>query len=171
LEDWDIESGADDDRARIGKFKRLQSPGVSRSNGNHVIFGDIQNPGWNEGFIAKIYADGSFVATNNPGRCLAYGSLDQLKTDFETVKTRLISEGLLNLPKEPLTRGLDHYRTRFIGIASENILELRSDGEVVDFSKPIKHPTKKEEDFWRIFELEQSLIDSILRAGMKAPSN
>ena len=80
----------------------------------------------------------------------------------------LVREGLLDIPRNPLTRGLDHYRTRFIALSVGGQLQIRSDAEVVDFSKPRTHPTKKEEEFTRIFNQEQQFIDSLLQAGMHA---
>jgi hypothetical protein len=70
------------------------------------------------------------------------------------------------MPRDPLTRGLDHHRTRFIELYDENGLQVRSDAEVVDFSKPGTHPTKKEEEFARIFNQEEPFINSLLHAGM-----
>jgi hypothetical protein len=61
---------------------------------------------------------------------------------------------------------LDHYRTRFIALSYGGDFQVRSDAEVVDFSKPRTHPTKKEEEFTRIFNQEQEFIDSLLQAGM-----
>jgi hypothetical protein len=43
-------------------------------------------------------------------------------------------------------------------------LQIRSDAEVVDFSKPRTHPTKKEEEFSRIFDGKHRLIESLLHA-------
>lgn len=170
LEDWSVESSADNDRVRIHKLTRLKTvTNVANGDSDHILFGDIQNPGWNAGLILKIYSDDTFVAVNNFGRCRAYGSLRQWDTDFQKVKKRLTGEGLLNIPKEPLTSDLAHFRTRFIGIASKGILELRTDAEVLDLSKSTKYPTKKQQAFTRIFELEKPFMDSILSSGMKAP--
>ena len=166
LADWEIESNAATDRARVSKFYTLLSPSASfGSLRNYVVFGDVQNPGWNEGFIAKIYGDDSFVATDNSGTCLAHGSLNQLQAgqNLEAIKARLLTEGFMSSPKEPTTRGLDHYRTRFIELSLDGVRHLRTDAEVVDFGR--KHPTKKEEDFRGIFRQEEPFISSILRAG------
>ena len=172
LADWEIESNAATDRARVSKFYTLLSPSASfGSLRNYVVFGDVQNPGWNEGFIAKIYGDDSFVATDNSGTCLAHGSLNQLQAgqNLEAIKARLLTEGFMSSPKEPTTRGLDHYRTRFIELSLDGVRHLRTDAEVVDFDR--KHPAKKEEDFRRIFRQEEPFISSILRAGRKLPPN
>lgn len=165
LQDWEIESNAAMDKARVGKFTALSSQLVKGSKSmDFVVFGDIQNPGWDKGFVAKVYEDNSFVTANNLGKCLAYGTLSNL--DFAGLKDRLVREGLLNIPREPLTRGLDHYRTRFIALSVGGELQVRSDAEVVVFSKPRTHPTRKEEEFKRIFNQEQQFIDSLLQAGM-----
>ena len=170
LEDWSIVSNSDNDRARIGKLTTLKTgTNTSIGDSDHILFGDIENPGWNQGLILKIYSDDTYVAVNNFGRCLANGSLHQLDTDFQTIKKRLTGEGLLDIPKEPLSSDLAHFKTRFIGIASKGILELRSDAERIDPAKLSTYPTKKQQALSRIFELEKPLMDSILRAGMKAP--
>jgi hypothetical protein len=165
FQDWEIESNAAMDRARVSKFTALSSQPITGSkSAEYVVFGDVQNPGWDKGFVVKAYAEGSFVAANNSGKCLAYGKLSNL--DFATLKDRLVREGLLDVPRDPLTRGLDHYRTRFIALSYGGDFQVRSDAEVVDFSKPRTHPTKKEEEFTRIFNQEQEFIDSLLQAGM-----
>jgi WD40 repeat protein len=165
LSDWNIESSSDDDRARINQYRRL---GPLTKNLNHIVFGDIQNPGWNEGLLAKIYGDGTFVVTNNPGRCIAYGSLDQFKTNFESVRARLVSEGLLGIPKEPLVLGADHYRTRFMELALDGVSELRSDADSIEVLLK-GGPAKKREAFSRVFSQEEPFINSLMHAGMKPP--
>ena len=117
-----------------------------------------------------MYADGRFVATDNFGKCLAYGSLDDLKTDFESVRNRLVSEGLIDVGKDPLTLGADHYGTGFIELTINGVSELRSDAD--DIEVLLKGgPAKKREAFSRIFNPEKRFIDSILNAGMKPPAN
>jgi WD40 repeat protein len=171
LNDWDIESSSDDDRAKINQFRSLLSEKVTNEKSNHILFGDIQNPGWNEGFVAKIYQEeGSFVVTNNPGRCVAHGRLDQLKTDFESVKNRLVTEGILSVPKEPLVLGADHYRTRFVEITLNGVPELRSDADSIEVLLK-GGAAKKREAFSRIFDQEEPFINSLLHAGMKLPPN
>jgi WD40 repeat protein len=167
LSDWNIESSSDDDRASVNQFRRL---GPLRKSLNHIVFGDIQNPGWNEGLLAKIYDDGTFVVTNNPGRCVAYGSLDQFKTNFDSVRARLVSEGLLGIPKEPLVLGADHYRTRFIELALDGVPELRSDADSIEVLLK-GGPAKKREAFTRVFSQEEAFINSLRQAGMKPPAN
>src|SRR5262249_45952005 len=97
--DWTIESSAAMDRARIAEARSLLTQ--ARSTSDYAIFGYVQNPGWSEGFVAKVYDDGSFVASDNSGKCRAYGSLSQLKTDFASIKHRLISEGLIAVGRDP----------------------------------------------------------------------
>ncbi|HEU4435629.1 MAG TPA: hypothetical protein VFR51_19750, partial [Pyrinomonadaceae bacterium] len=110
LQDWFIESTAGADRARIKEF-RLLLEDRTRGNSERLVFGYTQNPGWDEGFIAKLYGDGRFVAASTTGKCLAYGSLEDLKTDLPTVRNRLISKGLIAIPRDPLVLGTDHYGT------------------------------------------------------------
>jgi WD40 repeat protein len=171
LRDWNVESSAAEDRVRVNRFQKLQArAALPREASNHIVFGDIQNPGWNEGFVAKIYGDGTFVVSNNPGRCLAYGSLVQLKTDFETVKTRLVGEGLLAVAKEPLTISAAHFRTRFIELMLSSVPELRTDADNIEVL--LKSSTsKKREAFSRLFSQEETFMNSLIRAGMKSPPN
>jgi len=168
FQDWEMESDAVMDKARVNKFISISSkPAAPEMHAGYVVFGDVQNPGWYEGFIVKVYGTGDFIAASNSGECLAYGSLNTTATpSFAALRTRLLAEGILSVPRNPLTRGLDHYRTRFIELFDEHGLELRSDAEVVDFTKPRTHPTKKEEDFTRIFNQEEPFIHSLLQAGM-----
>lgn len=171
LQDWSIESSAATDRARVATVRSLLPlDRPAETNSNHIIFGDVKNPGWNESFVVKIYGNGSFVATNNSGKCLAYGHLDQLQTDFESLKKRLVGAGLLSIPKEPLTIGADHYRTRFIDLTLNGVPELRSDAESIEELLKGGLP-KKREAFSRIFDKEEPFLTSLLRAGMKQPAN
>src|SRR5262249_49104656 len=63
FQDWEIESDAAMDRARVSKFTALSSQSVTGSKGaEFVVFGDVQNPGWDKGFVVKVYGDGRFVA-------------------------------------------------------------------------------------------------------------
>ncbi|HLF83108.1 MAG TPA: WD40 repeat domain-containing protein [Blastocatellia bacterium] len=170
LRDWSIESNAAADRVMIREFQSLLWRSPSPMNSDYAIIGYVQNPGWNEGFVAKIYGDGSFVATDNSGKCRAYGSLVQLKTDFESVRKRLVSEGLIDIAKNPLTLGADHYGTRFIELTINGVPELRSDADNV--AVLLKGgPAKKRESFSRVFNQEEAFINSILNSGMKAPPN
>lgn len=168
FQDWEIESNAAMDRARVNKFDSLLSlPRRQKAPFEYVVFGDVQNPGWDKGFVVKVYGEGNFVAANNSGECLAYGSLNTTTTaNFDSLKTHLLREGLLSIPRDPLTRGLDHYRTRFIELSVAGGPQVRSDAAVVDFSKLRTHKTKKEEDFTRIFTQEEPFINSVLRSGM-----
>ncbi len=174
LVDWAIESDAGADRAVVYKFQLLvPQPKSSTTLSNYAVFGDIQNPGWNKGFVAKVYGDGSFVAATNMGTCLAYGSLAKSNagSDFGSLKTRLVRDGILSVPKNPVTSGTDHYRTRFIELVVDGTSELRSDGELVDFSKTGKYPTQKQKGFRLIFEGEEEFLNSLLHAGMTLSTN
>lgn len=167
LEDWSIESSAGADQARIHEIRSLLDD-RARAFSDHVVFGYVQNPGWDQGYVAKLYNDGRFVAANNNGKCLAYGSLADLKTDFSTVRNRLISSGLTSISVEPLTLGADHYSTAFIELTLNGVPELRSDAD--DIAVLLKGgPAKKREAFSRIFATEKQFVSSILHAGMKLP--
>jgi hypothetical protein len=95
--------------------------------------------------------------------------LDQLKTDFESVRKRLVAEGVLDVPKEPLVLGADHYRTRFMEVTLNGVPELRSDADSIEVLLK-GGPAKKREAFSRIFDQEESFINSLLRSGMKLPT-
>ncbi len=167
LQDWAIESGAAGDRARVGEFRTLAAHArTPEINSQQIVFGDVQNPGWNEGFTAKIYGDGRFVAADNSGKCLAYGHLDQLKTDFQTLRKRLVESGLLSLPTQPLAPQTAHFRVRFIELMSDGVREVRTDAD--SFEALLKgEPAKKREAFSRIFDGEESFLNSLLHAGLK----
>jgi WD40 repeat protein len=167
LQDWSIESTAGTDRARIKEF-RLLLEDRARGNSDHLVFGYTQNPGWDEGFVAKLYGDGRFVATSTAGKCLAYGSLDDLKTDLTTVRSRLISRGLIDVARDPLTLGADHYGTGFIELTLNGVPELRSDADDIDVLLR-GGPAKKRQAFSRIYVQEKPFIDSILKAGLNLP--
>jgi WD40 repeat protein len=168
LRDWALESSASKDRARVGTLRLLRPRGGEGAAPGHVIFGDSQNPDWDKSFVAKVYGDGSFVAADNSGRCLSYGHLGQLKTDFGSLTKRLVGEGLLSVPKEPLTLGASHFRTRFIELESGGGPELRSDADSVEVLLK-GGPAKKREAFTRVFELEEQFINSLLKAGLNVP--
>jgi WD40 repeat protein len=168
LRDWIIESSAAMDRARISDARSLLTPGHSKAD--FATFGYVQNPGWNEGFVVKVYDDGSFVASDNSGKCRAYGSLSQLKTDFESVRNRLVSDGLIAVGRDPLTLGADHYGTAFIELTINGVSELRSNADDIGILLN-GGPAKKRDAFDRVFKQEKPFIDSLLQAGMKLGAN
>ncbi|HEX8738295.1 MAG TPA: hypothetical protein VF721_23370 [Pyrinomonadaceae bacterium] len=163
LQNWALESSAADDRARVDKFKLLLPKGQPKSD--YIVFGTVQNPGWNEGYVAKIFGDGSFAASNNSGKCLSYGNLSELKTDYQAVRKRLLDRDLLLIPKAPLTIGADHYRTQFIELSTEGISEIRSDAD--SFEILINGQSKKREAFSKIYRQEELFLKSLLKAGFK----
>lgn len=167
LNDWYIESTAAVDRARVVGSRSLIDD-RARANPDHIVFGYVQNPGWSDGYVAKIYSDGRFVAASTDGKCLSYGSLADLKTDFVSVRDRLISRGLLEVGKDPLTLGADHYGTAFIEVMINGVPELRSDADDIQVLLN-GGPAKKREAFGRIFRPEKAFVDSILKAGLKLP--
>lgn len=165
LDDWSIESFAANDRIRIAKSTQL----IAAENAlkEFIVFGDVQNPGWNMGSIVKIYADGTLITTDNPGKCVSKGNLSQFKTDFLTVKKRLIDAGLLNIPKEPLTLGASHFRTRFITISDGGKEHPRSDADDIQALLDGK-PAKKREAFNALYLKEQAFINSLI-SGRNPP--
>jgi hypothetical protein len=171
LLEWSIETTSSANRVRVRKFQPLLHASATKyALSNFVIFGDIQNPGWNKGAIVKIYGDGSFVATNNPGACLAYGALGESTPirDFESLKSSLLKKGLVSLAKLPLTRQYPHFRTRFIRLNTNGVSELRTDAEVVDFSNPVNHPTKKEAEFDGLFMQYESFLDILRNSSFES---
>lgn len=161
LDDWSIESSSAEDRIRIDRIRALAAEvDLTGDKRDYIIFGDIQNPGWNEGFLTKIYSDGTFVTTNNPGRCLVTGSLAQLGTDFLAVKNRLIKKGIMALAKEPLTPDAAHFRTRFIELTVDGEPELRTDAEDIQRLLNGGQP-KKREAFSLIYSTEEVFINSL----------
>lgn len=171
LQDWAIVSSSDADRVRVERFSPLLPRGqTSTAQSEHITLGLTQNPGWDESFMVKIYGDGTFFATNNAGKCLASGRLEQLRTDFASVKRRLVSGGLLSVPKEPLTLGADHYGTAFIELSAGGATELRSDADDVGVLLS-GGPAKKREAFRRVFQPEEQFIKSLLRAGVRPPAH
>lgn len=171
LEEWAVESGAGHHRARVEGWRPLL-PRAARAENlrEHVVFGDTRNPGWDESFVLKVYGDGSFLATDNAGKCLAYGHLGQLGTDFRTLRARLVGAGLLGLPVEPLVLGADHYRTRFIELGTGGAREVRSDADSVKVLLE-GGPARKREAFRRIFGAEEDFLSKLLRAGLRPPQD
>jgi|GEM_PF-3344637 len=171
LQDWSIESSAAEDRARVAGFRTLLAGGrADEAAAEHIVFGMSQNPDGAKGYVAKIYADGSFVSASSSGKCLAHGHLGELKTDFEAVRKRLLGRGLLAVPKEPLTLGAAHYRTHFIEVFSGGVAETRSDAD--DPGPLLDGVSKKREAFRRVFEPELPFINSLLGAkNQQAPAN
>ena len=163
LSDWEYEISAGRVRVRVNQSQNLLTQSKSKRRLDHIVFGDVQNPGWDEGLLAKLYQDGTFMVTNNPGQCLAYGQLDQSNVDFKTVRTRLVNQGLLTVPKEPLVSGIDHFHTRFIELRVNGISELRSDedGFIVD--------SPKREMFGQVYEREEAFIKKLRNAGLSGP--
>ncbi len=170
FEDWSIESNAAQDWARIKVARSLLTAGHSNAVSEYITFGDVQNPGWDRGFVARIYADGSFVAADNSGKCRAYGSLDQFHTDFSSVKKRILTEGLFDLAKEPITLGTDHYRTRFIEVTENGIPNLRTDAVDINLMMNGAPPTKRKA-FEKLYVQEEAFINSMLNSGMKLPAS
>jgi len=166
FQDWEIQSDAATDKARVNKFVSLWwGPKSDKVRTEYAVFGDAQSPAWNEGFVLKVYGGGGFVAARNTGECLAYGLMNVPETpDFPALSARLVNKGLLSVPRDPLTMGTDHFRTRFIELSQGGDLQIRSDARLIDFSSP--RPTKKQEEFWRIFDEEQGFVDALLHAGM-----
>lgn len=166
IDQWDTVSRSQDTRIRIHRFQPLLKPDARRSaDSEYILFGDIQNPGWGDGYVGKIYHDGTFVVARNLGECVAYGTLAQFNTDFVTVKKRMIDEGLLAVSRDPLSLGSAHFRVVFLGIATGGTLHLRSDADSIqrmldDGSSP------KRDAFRRVYAKEKEFIDQLVNAGI-----
>ena len=158
LDEWALEKSSVKDKIRVGQF-RIVGPVLSERS-DYIVFGDIQNPGWNEGALTKIYSDGTYLTTDNPGRCVAKGNISQMGADYAEVKKRLIHRGILNVPKEPLTANTPHFRTNFVVLTVNGKEELRSDAEDVEVLLK-DGPAKKREAFWKIISPEETLIKSL----------
>lgn len=170
LLDWEVHRSASEHRIAVREFRELGPKSKQRSAlENYVVFADIQNPGWNRGQIIKIFADGSFVATNNPGVCMAYGSLSDLDPPqtFAEIRAQLLANGLLTLPDKPLTHGTDHYRIRFVELSVNGISYLRSDARLVRFDEK----DKKYEKFDELYGRFEPTISKLLRAGRREPEH
>lgn len=158
LDEWAIERNSANDKIRVDRLRTLGSN--LKPDSEHIVFGDIQNPGWNKGFITKIYFDGTFVTTDNPGRCVATGTVAQMGIDFPGVKKRLIDSGILSVPKEPLTPGSAHFQTQFIEVTVNGKAELRTDAE--DIGLLLKGgQAKKRDAFRKIISAEEAFINSL----------
>lgn len=166
LQKWFIESSAGEDRTRVSDFKPLASG--KNATADSIVFGFIQNPGWNEGYIAKIYADGSFVTANNPGVCKSYGNLSQLNTDFSSVRKRLTDARVLEIPKTPNSPLGAHYGMLFIELTEDSKSELRTDADSLENVLNAK-PANKREAFRAIYSKEEAFINQLLSAGLKLP--
>ncbi len=165
LDDWSLVTSSTGSKIKIDQFRKLRKEGSEDSN-DYIIFGEVHNPGWDEGTLIKIYSNGDFVAASNgSGTCRAFGSLDVLKTDFKTVKERLINEGLLTIAREPLTLGADHYGTVFIEIVSDGKPELRTNAD--DIRKLMANGGKsaKREAFNQLYLREKPFVESLIRVG------
>lgn len=163
LKNWSIVSSSADDKAKIDEFKTFLNK--DNDDSNYIVFGVGENPGF--GYMIKIFSNGNFVSSNRDGKCLSYGNLSQLKTDFKTVKKRLLDEEFLSIPKEPLTIGADHFRTEFIEIVTNGFSEIRTDADSFELLMKEKGRTKKRESFSKISAKERLFIDSILKAGFR----
>ena len=70
---------------------------------------------------------------------------------------RLISRGIIDVGKDPLTLGTDHYGKPFIEITINGVTELRSDADDVRVLLN-RGPAKKREAFSRIFNRKKGLL-------------
>lgn len=163
LKDWFIVSSSADDKAKIAEFRTFLNNNDDAKN--YIVFGVGENPGF--GYAIKIFSNGNFVSVNRSGKCLSYGSLSQLKTDYQTVKKRLLDEDFLLIPKEPLTIGADHFRTEFIEIVTNGISEIRTDADSFELLMKEKGKTTKREAFSKISAKERPFVDSLLNAGFR----
>ncbi len=158
LSDWNFETSSVQNKIRINQFQRLIP---AKRNLDHIVFGDIKNPDWNKGLVTKIYQDDTFLVTSNHGQCLAYGKLDQLNTDFENVRKRLVERGLLSMAKDPLGATANHFRVRFVELRTKNVRETRSDSD--SFGAGLS--SAKRQEFQRIYGPEESFINALRNVG------
>lgn len=169
LQNWGIETSPAQDRARVVDYKLLVSGELTGPG--YIVFGDVANPGWSGGFVSKIYADGHYVTSNNFGECKSYGNLSQVKVSFQNVRQRLSDEGLLEIVKEPVTTGADHYRIRFVELgADDGSAELRTDDDSFQNFFNDGH-SKKRDDFELLYGKEKAFIKFLQRGGFKLPKN
>lgn len=167
IQDWAIESSSRSDKVRIINAREVNRTDSSSEN---IVFAEIQNPGWNLGRIVKMYSDGSYVVTDNPGKCVAIGTLDKVGTSFDVVKNRLLDSGFLKLAKKPLMPGSAHFSARFIGAFFNDVMEVRSDAE--DFEAMLKGAQpKKREAFNLIYSKNEPFLKELVRAGGLAEVN
>lgn len=169
LLDWEVHSSVAEDKVLVRDFKALTTLPSDQHSRDHIVFGDVQNPGWNRSKILKIFSDGSFVAATNLGVCMAYGSLSDIRSDwsFEDLRAELLSGGLLEIPEEPQTRGTDHYRTRFIQLSSGEQQHLRTDAEQWTQGEP--RPEGKVEKFDQLWSHFETILEKLMRAGRHEP--
>lgn len=167
--DWSLEERAHSLRARVESFRALRpNPLPADFGSDYIVFGHIQNPGWNEGIVGKIYGDGTFVVAKNLGQCVSTGNLDQFHLDFAGLRQRLIDEGLLAVGRDPLSLQTDHYGVTLLGLTHDGVLELRTDAD--DFERILKNGSAPKRDaFRRVFEKEKALFDSLETAGIPPP--
>jgi WD40 repeat protein len=163
LKNWFIVSSSADDKAKIDDYKTILNK--EDDSKNYIVFGVGENPGY--GYVIKVFSNGNFVSANRDGKCLSYGNLSQLKTDYQTVNKRLLDEDFLSIPKEPLTIGADHFRTEFIEIVTNGVSEIRTDADSFELLMKEKGKTKKREAFSKISAKEQGFVDSLLKSGFK----
>lgn len=123
VEKWAISRSAVEDTAIVQEAKV-----VSRSP-ESIIIGDISNPGWNRGLLIRIYRDDQVIASTNSGTCLTYGRLRDIApgATFVSLQSQLQAKAFNTIPAEPLTRGVDHFRIKFISEVKDGNSETRSD--------------------------------------------
>jgi len=123
VENWALSSTAGEDTAIVREAKV-----VSRSP-ESIVIGDISNPGWNRGLLIRIYGDNQFAASTNLGKCLTFGRLADVVpgVTFGSLLSKLETKAFNAMPAEPLTRGMDHFRMRFISQVNGKNSETRSD--------------------------------------------
>ncbi len=169
--DWQTQQYARKDFALIRRWLPVSVGKNSNRPMNYILFGNIQNPGWNEGILVKIFSDGSFVAANNAGQCLAHGTLSQLESvgSFETLTRIIWDSGFREIPDRPITRETDHYRVRFIEVSMNGTTTLRTDAET--FLDTTSNTPGKFEKFDTLYQKLEPVLSAILRAGLGKEKN
>ncbi len=161
LDEWYLESNSANDKVRIGSSTKLGPEMSITFEKNFIVIGDVQNPGWDEGLLIKLFADDRYVVTRNNGECVAFGSLTRLNLSYSRIRAEIFDAGFLGIPREPVTTSAAHYRTRFIVTATEGVIETRTDAEEFDPERKTNSPAGKHEAFSEIFSKLEPTINKL----------
>lgn len=161
LKSWFLERGSVGDRVRASDLAIINR---KKDASESIIFGEIQNPGWNKGKIVKLYSNGSYVVADNPGRCVATGMMERREADFSAMKKRLETGGFFGLKALPLTPQTPHFYSRFIAVRSNGTTTVRSDAEDIDKLFKKERPEKREA-FNTVYAKEEPFLKSLIDQG------
>lgn len=165
---WEEAQGSVSQYLRVREYTNLWPNATSDGQAEYIVFGQAGNPASDSDFTGKIFPNGLFVVANWWGNCISVGNLTQLKTDYSSLRRRLVDDGLLAVGRDPLSLGSDHYGVTFIGMMDQGKLELRSDAD--DFGKMDKNGSAPKRDaFRRVYAKEEPLLMRLVRAGILRP--